>query len=282
MTLRWRLNSWQYDIQLTSQNPDGTQCIQTYKTTRVICDSANNIRGRATRVYEVTIDHPTDPFQVDKFVLKDSWIDAGRSKEGDTLAKLLEGATSEEKQLFLTVIQHGIVQVDGKDDSTQDLILRGQTFNDPRVREKTQPLETVDHFLFLNRFKRMGLKSPLADVKEAGPSSTDAPKREIPLFALYQHSPAPIRTSSSRSSTSQTSTASRGRTADALSHHTHRIVQKHIIYSPKVHYRIVFKEVANSLMTIADSGTLRTPTVDQALRDITLGKKCFLKLLDTY
>ncbi len=216
--------------------------------------------------------------------MKDSWIDASRSKEGDTLAKLLEGATSEEKQLFLTVVQHGVVQIDGQDDSTEDLILRGQTFNDSRVKEKTQPLETADHPLFLNRFKRMGLKPPLGDVQEAEPSSNETPKPEIPLFELYQYSPTPIPTSSSRSGKSQTSTStfSRSRTADALSHHTHRVVQKHIIYSPKVHYRIVFKEVANSLMVIADSAALRTPIVDQALRDTILGKIINLNYFVTY
>lgn len=274
MTLVWRLRGWHYDIKLITRMPDGTQLTQIYKTFRVICNSAYNIRGRATRVYEAHVDDP-DPdnhFISHTVVLKDSWIDVGRPKEGDTLAKLLEGATEEEKLLFLTVLQHGVVNIDGQDDSTEDLVLNGQTFFNPTEMAKKAQADPVIHPLFRRN------EEVLLPTK---PSDSNQPRRRaipIRVFPLHHHSKSTSTTaiSSSRSKKSQTSTGRQSRTSDALAHQTHRIVQKPIVYSPKVHYRIAFKEKGKSLMEMADVGKLRTIFVHRALRDITLGKNLLL------
>ncbi len=82
MALKWRNGSWHYDITVITLNSDGTENIQVYETYKVICDAANNIRGRATRVYEANM---ADPLKkrtlLHSVVIKDSWIDTGRTKE---------------------------------------------------------------------------------------------------------------------------------------------------------------------------------------------------------
>ena len=41
-------------------------------------------------------------------VIKDSWVDANRPKEGDTLSELLDDASDDEKAISLTVLLHGL------------------------------------------------------------------------------------------------------------------------------------------------------------------------------
>ena len=50
---------------------------------------------------------------------------SNRPKEGDTLRKLLNDASDDEKAMFLTVLVHGVVAIDGLEDVTQDLLLNG-------------------------------------------------------------------------------------------------------------------------------------------------------------
>jgi hypothetical protein len=58
-------------------------------------------------------------------VLKDSWVDSNCPKEADTLNEILDNASDDEKAMFLTVLVHGVVEIDGRDDLTQDLLMNG-------------------------------------------------------------------------------------------------------------------------------------------------------------
>ncbi len=277
MFLRWRKGGWYYDIKMTTQLADGTEHTQIYNIYRVICNSANSIRGRATRVYEAYIyAPPTNQYKISRrVVIKDSWIDIGRMREGDTLAQLLEGATPDEKRLFLTVVQHGIVQIDGRDDCTQDLILNGHTFFG--FSDLDDKLVEPDDEVFL-----AGVTEGLKVIEDSEGSEPDTSKYNTPLFPLYHPEPGKDKTPSIKTSSTrdnQSSAVSQTVAADALAHHTHHVVTKPIIYSPKYHYRIVFEEVGISLMSLAGSGKLRASVVHQALVDGTLGRSIFFLAL---
>lgn len=76
--------SW--DITVRRQ---GTKECTVYRTKRVISNfAADAIRGRGTRVWEVVqLDEKQN--EIDEvLVLKDSWIDADRLREGDILHKI--------------------------------------------------------------------------------------------------------------------------------------------------------------------------------------------------
>ena len=65
-------------------------------------------------------------------MLKDIWIDSDRTREGEILAKLLEDAKDEDKQLveryFLTALFHGDVYTEpGVLDDTENGLMRGLT-----------------------------------------------------------------------------------------------------------------------------------------------------------
>ena len=288
MALKWRNGAWHYDITVITRNSDGTENTQVYETYKVICDAANNIRGRATRVYEAHIADPEKKHILSRrAVIKDSWVDVGRTKEGDTLFELLQGATSEERGLFLSVLQHGVVQIDGCDDTTQDLILNGQTFFDDR-RTETKEGERLprDPFILTK------VREKDEDDSDSSVESVHEPVYNTPLFHLF-HPESPSNDPSTTQGTTDTSShrssatrASSGTTrsssipppapTNALSHHTPYEAKRPIIYSPKVHYRIVFREVGQSLLSMAGSGRLKASHVLQAMRDVTLGENCFI------
>ena len=286
MVLKWRNGAWHYNITVTSRNSDGTEKTQVYETYKVICDAANNIRGRATRVYEAHIADPEKKHILSRrAVIKDSWVDVGRTKEGDTLFELLQGSTPEERGLFLTVLQHGVVQIDGCDDTTQDLILAGQTFFE---NKETRPKKRDSFFR---------TKLQQRDEGDSGSSthSDDEPAYNTPLFPLFHpespsnnslpnqdhDTPAAVAASHQSSASRASSSAARASSippaapTNALSHHTPYEAKRPIIYSPKVHYRIVFREVAVSLLSMASSGRLKISHVQRAMVDTTLGKHEF-------
>ena len=280
MSLRWRSGGWHYDIELSSQMPDGLMRTRVYETTRIICDSANSMRGRATRVYEASVKDLEDASITRTVVVKDSWIDVGRSKEGDTLAALLESATLEEKELFLTVIQHGVVRVNGQDDSTEGLILRGQTLCSPPVDEALK-LDNNEDSIFAEEMGMLSVDEH-DEVEDKLIVNQPMPKPlsyETRLYPLYRY-PPPSRSDGvlalSRSNATKAST--RENVIGSLPHHTHRVLRPYVVYSPKVHYRIAFEEVGKSLLSVADSGKLRVTDVSQALRDTTLGEKTSMVL----
>jgi hypothetical protein len=91
---------------------------------------AEPLQGRGTRVFEaVELDGNGEP-NGSLVVLKDSWVDSDRMREGDILASLHAAADEEDKQLveahFLTTICHGDVRTDlDIVDDTATALMRG-------------------------------------------------------------------------------------------------------------------------------------------------------------
>jgi hypothetical protein len=118
-------NQPQYKIQVKDK---------VYCTTDVLSDyGADAIIGRGTRVFKVY-----DEQDVNKAprVLKDTWVEEDRSREGQILRNLFEKIQSrggeeklrDAKQYFLTSVAYGDVTIDGAADHTKDLIMRGGPF----------------------------------------------------------------------------------------------------------------------------------------------------------
>ncbi|EDR02424.1 uncharacterized protein LACBIDRAFT_332286 [Laccaria bicolor S238N-H82] len=84
-----------------------------YRTVRSISEfGADAICGRGMRVYEVKeVDNGI--LKGDTLALKDCWVDDDRELEGDILANILLDCKDEEHDLFLTLVVHGLVEVDG-------------------------------------------------------------------------------------------------------------------------------------------------------------------------
>ena len=121
MELFWKSNKWNYWITIEGTDHHENIVTKVYETIDIIADMSYNLRGRATRVYEACdVNNPGA-----KVVIKDSWVSANRTKEGDTLRKILHGAFEDEKAMFLTVLLYGIVMIDGRQDLTEDLIMNG-------------------------------------------------------------------------------------------------------------------------------------------------------------
>ena len=110
----WMDDKWNYKITVEGKNIHGQVVTKVYKTTDLISDMSSNLRGRATRVYEAyDVNNPGS-----RVAIKDSWVDVSRTKEGDTLSEILNGATDEQKAMFLTVLVHGVVKIKGRVEDT--------------------------------------------------------------------------------------------------------------------------------------------------------------------
>lgn len=83
---------------------DGGRTLE-YQTTRVISDfGADGVMGRGTRVFEVRLKSPDGKLDAESFVLKDSWRNCNRDREGKILEKIfsdLGERADEAKQYFL-------------------------------------------------------------------------------------------------------------------------------------------------------------------------------------
>lgn len=96
----------------------------TYITRQCLANArASAVTGRATRVWEA---YPAND-ATKSVALKDLWMDMDSPSEGEILGdvfKLMEAYKSEHnvtedyRQFFLTTLDHGIVQIDGKADDT--------------------------------------------------------------------------------------------------------------------------------------------------------------------
>ena len=121
MQLLWTNKRWNYRITITGKDDHGSIATKVYETVDIIADTSYNQRGRATRVYEAyDVENPGTAV-----VIKDSWVDADRPKEADTLSEILDDASDDEKTMFMTVLLHGVVIIDGREDLTRDLLMDG-------------------------------------------------------------------------------------------------------------------------------------------------------------
>ena len=80
MELFWNRHKWNYQITVKGIDINQKVVTKIYNTTDTIADMSSNLRGRATRVYEA-YEVGNACFMV---VIKDSWVDANRTKDGDT------------------------------------------------------------------------------------------------------------------------------------------------------------------------------------------------------
>ncbi|EED84054.1 predicted protein [Postia placenta Mad-698-R] len=209
------------DIDVQDQN--GT--VVRYRTIRWLSDDgANGLRGRGTRVWEVCI-FDKNKEGVDRFALKDQWIDADRLREGMIIYKLRNTKTDDATrdiidQSLLTVEHHGDVYVEGMLDHTRNLMTRrGEPHHHYRFKLQQIPEDGVEE------------------------NSTAQSSNRTPAGVGFHQTSAELRTASA---------------------------QKIYTYHPKVHYRIVFKEVCIPIHEITSLKNIFYVLIDAALALVAL------------
>ena len=251
MELFWMDDKWNYQITVKEKDKHRRIVTKVYKTIDIIADMSSNLRGRATRVYEAyDVINPRS-----KVVIKDSWVDVNRPKEGDTLSETLDDASDDEKAMFLTVLIHGVVTVDGREDLTQDLLMNGyllSTDDDIQDNSESYYEEGIDDEL-LKALASFGIADHIT-VEDIAPDdhAYKASIFEILRAAKPGSQPPTLVTSP------DVSTSRKGK-------------QSPRIYSPKAHYRIVFKERGQSLHTMSRAHQIKLPLVVEAMHDIVKG-----------
>lgn len=123
MTPTQKDGTLQYDITLRTAQDE----LRVYRTISVLSDhTARDVLSRASRVWKAVrlVDGEETGEPV---VLKDSWVDGTREREGDVHAKVMQGILAagreqEAKNLFVTVQAHGDVYVAGSQDRTPSFL----------------------------------------------------------------------------------------------------------------------------------------------------------------
>ncbi|THG92913.1 hypothetical protein EW026_g8162 [Hermanssonia centrifuga] len=116
----------QYDITVRSE--DGEHRV--YRTLKMLSNiGAEAVQGRGTRVWLV-VRNINGRLGSEQVVLKDSWIDHDRMREGRILQEIIGASKSMPiahlvRGMFLSVESHGDVLVEGRLDHTRELIMRG-------------------------------------------------------------------------------------------------------------------------------------------------------------
>lgn len=222
-----------YRITVQGKNFDGQPDTKCYQVLGMLSAPPTKICGRGTRIYEAYDISDTSKRSV---VLKDSWVDADRALEGDTLATILEGASEEERALFLTVLQHGVVIIDGQEDRTRESILRGYDIS-------------INHYFSLptSRWQPRPGASPEA-VKAFLPSAWEKkyfdPRHEMIYEAkILEVHPKPGRKP-----------------------------QPSRRYRPQIHYRLVFQEQGVSLRDMSSKCETKLSTFVTAICDTIQGE----------
>ena len=254
MELFWKHDKWNYEITMIGKDNHQKIVTKIYRTIDIIADMSSNLRGRATRVYEAyDVENPNS-----KVVIKDSWVDVNRPKEADTLSKILDDASDDEKAMFLIVLIHGVVTIDGREDLTQDLLMNGYLvstdvdFRDDSTNEKEN---------FNNAIS--GLQKRMADIGIADHSSMEDTARGGHIYKASIFETLRVSKPGSRPPTLVTSSDLSINKAKRPPH----------VYGPKAHYRIDFKERGQSLHSMSRLHQIKLPLVVQALHDILKGSE---------
>ncbi|KAF8909743.1 hypothetical protein CPB84DRAFT_1765356 [Gymnopilus junonius] len=153
-------SEFQYDIEFGGS---------TYRTLEILSSfQADTIRGRATRVFKArkVVNgkvNENGPF----YVIKDIWMDDNRESEGKILENVLRTVPKEFHPHFLNVIGHGNVGVNGVDDNTFLVHLRGLDVKASRTGYlKTSDDDSIAHDVHVSR----GLP-PEADLPDRYPQA---------------------------------------------------------------------------------------------------------------
>ena len=255
----WKHKRWNYKITVEERDNDQHVVTKVYKTVNVIADMSSNLRGRATRVYEAyDVEDPNS-----KVVIKDSWVDANRSKEGDTLREILKDASDEEKAMFLTVLVHGVVTIDGREDHTQDLLMNGYLVSSksPKADNESSNSEVPG----VDELEKILDEISIADSGRKVLDTTQGDKTyEASIFEILK-SAKPDRSDPQSDSQAKSLLTSPEVTT------SNRTVRDPRVYGPKIHYRIVFKERGESLHSMSCTRQIRLSHVVQAMHDILEG-----------
>ena len=247
----WMDDKWNYKITVEGKNIHGQVVTKVYKTTDLISDMSSNLRGRATRVYEAyDVNNPGS-----RVAIKDSWVDVSRTKEGDTLSEILNGATDEQKAMFLTVLVHGFVKIEGREDLTQDLLMNGYLVSTDSPKS-----------IYKSRNSRKNLidrlEKRMADFGIAAHRSMEDTTRGD---HVYNASIFEILRLSKLVSQSESLVTSLDVSVSSETKHPPRV------YGPKAHYRIVFEQRGQSLHRMSCDRQIKLPLVVQAMHDILKG-----------
>ena len=247
----WMDDKWNYKITVEGKNIHGQVVTKVYKTTNLISDMSSNLRGRATRVYEAyDVNNPGS-----RVAIKDSWVDVSRNKEGDTLSEILNGATDEQKAMFLTVIVHGVVKIGGREDLTQDLLMNGYlvTTDSPKplIKRRNFSDDVLDE-----------LEKRMAEFGIATHGSVEDTTRGDNIYKASIFEVLRLSKLVSQSETLVTS-------PDVFT--SIKTKQQPLVYGPKAHYRIVFEERGQSLHSMSCWRQIKLPLAVQALYDIQKG-----------
>ena len=253
MKLFWAREEWNYQITVKGKDIHENVVTKVYKTIGTIANMSSNLRGRATRVYEAyEVGNPDSIV-----VIKDSWVDINRVKEGDTLKELLKDASEDEKAMFLTVLIHGVVEIDGEEDLTRDLLMKGYLVSTDPPKSKIS-MRSSGNYLIEELVKRMADAGILVDdgsvedIKPGGLIYTATIFEILRPWKPAVSQPESLVTSPDASTFSKTKDRPRD-------------------YGQKAHYRIVFKERGQSLYSMSCLNQIKLPLVVQAMHDILEG-----------
>ena len=259
MELFWthKRSQWNYKITVKGKDNHGHIVTKAYRTVDIIADMSSNLRGRATRVYEAydvdDVDDHGNP--VSMVVIKDSWVDVSRTKEGDTLSGILDGASDDEKAMFLTVLIHGVVEIDGREDTTQDLLMNGYLINTDSPESDNTTGNSGD--IVIDKLEKKMADLSIADLDSAGDTTQGNHIYTASIFQILRKAkpdshPESLITSPDVSTSNTTIIPPR-------------------VYGPKAHYRIVFKERGESLHIMSCNRHIKLHHVVQAMHDILKG-----------
>ena len=120
-----------HPTQFTFQPTHHQESRRRFRTKSTISSfGAEPLRSRGTRVFKAIEIDDLDREKGSHVVLKDTWIDTDRIREGDILAQLYDEAQGDDKLLvekyFLTTVCHGDVQLNSEAvDDTKQGLMRG-------------------------------------------------------------------------------------------------------------------------------------------------------------
>ena len=262
MELLWKNDKWNYWITIKGKDNHGNIVVKVYETIGIIADMSSNLRGRATRVYEAY-----DVESRATVVIKDSWVDANRPKEADVLSKILDGASKDEKALFLTVLLHGVVTIHDKEDLTQNLLMNGYLVTTDNNDDNDQPIikrKKQYHDIFAE------IRRAFDDIKIGRKDTVPSgPVHKASIFELLKV----LKSDSQADSQSASLVTSPDMSILYLDNRTKR---QPLVYGPKAHYRIVFKERGESLHRMSHQHDIELLPVTQAMYDILKGDITFI------
>ena len=253
MELFWKHDKWNYQITIKGKDNHRRVVTKVYKTVGIIADMSSNLRGRATRVYEAyDVENPDS-----RVVIKDSWVDVNRPKEADTLSEILDDASDEERAMFLTVLIHGVVTIDGREDLTQDLLMNGYLVSTDDDSRDDSINEREDFDNAINELQEMMAATGIADRSRVEDTAEDDHIYKASIFEILR-APKPGSQPPTLVTSPDVSTFKKAKLSPR-------------VYGPKAHYRIVFKERGQSLHSMSRLRRIKLPLVVQAMHDILKG-----------